>query len=85
MFRLLGQYIDVEERSAKGRADAVVKTKDFVYVFEFKLDGSVDAALEQIDNNGYLLPYRVDHRPLMKIGVSFDSSERNIGQWKIVK
>ena len=85
VFRLLGQYIDVEERSAKGRADAVVKTKDFVYVFEFKLDGNVDEALKQIDVKGYLLPYSIDHRSLFKIGVSFDSAERNIGEWKIVK
>ena len=82
VFRLLGQYIDVEERSTKGRADAVVKTKDFVYVFEFKLNGSVDEALQQIDSKGYLLPYEVDHRQLIKVGVSFDSAERNIGEWK---
>ena len=83
VFRLLGQYMEVEERSAKGRADAVVKTKDYVYVFEFKLDGNVDEALKQIDEKGYLLPYSVDERKLMKIGVSFDSAERNIGEWKI--
>lgn len=85
VFRLLGQYIDVEERSAKGRADAVVKTKDFVYVFEFKLDGNVDEALKQIEEKGYLLPYNVDHRQLIKVGISFDSAKRNIGEWKIVK
>ena len=85
VFRLLGQYIDVEERSAKGRADAVVKTKDHIYVFEFKLDGSADEALKQIDEKGYLLPYSADQRQLMKIGVSFDSAERNIGEWKMVK
>ena len=83
VFRLLGQYMEVEERSAKGRADAVVKTKDYVYVFEFKLDGNVDEALKQIDEKGYLLPYSVDERKLLKIGVSFDSDERNIGEWKI--
>lgn len=84
VFRLLGQYVDVEERSAKGRADAIVKTKDYIYVFEFKLDGSVDEALKQIDDKGYLLPYNVDERRLVKIGVSFDALERNIGEWKIV-
>ena len=83
VFRLLGQYIDVEERSTKGRADAVVKTKDYVFVFEFKLDGSVEDALKQIDDKGYLIPYNTDRRKLMKIGVSFDSRERNIGEWKI--
>ena len=84
VFRLLGQYLDVEERSAKGRADAVVKTKDYIYVFEFKLDGTVDEALKQIDDKGYLLPYGIDHRILMKIGVSFDAAQRNIGEWKIM-
>ena len=82
VFRLLGQYVDVEERSAKGRADAVIKTKDYVYVFEFKLNGSVDEALKQIDDKGYLVPYIVDYRQLIKVGVSFDSAERNIGEWK---
>ena len=75
--------MEVEERSAKGRADAVVKTKDYVYVFEFKLDGNVEEALKHIDEKGYLLPYSVDERKLMKIGVSFDSAARNIGEWKI--
>ena len=85
VFKLLGQFIEVEERSAKGRADAVIKTKGFIYVFEFKLDGSADDALKQIDEKGYLLPYDMDHRQQIKIGVSFDSAERNLGEWKIVK
>lgn len=71
-------------RSAKGRADAVVRTKDFIYVFEFKLEGTVDEALEQIDEKGYLLPYRTDGRELVKVGVSFNAEERNIGEYKIV-
>ena len=72
-------------RSAEGRANAVVKTTDFVYVFEFKLNGSTEETLKQIDDKGYLLPYNVDHRQLIKVGVSFDSTERNIGAWRIVK
>lgn len=83
VFRLLGQYIEVEERSAKGRADAIVKTRKYIYVFEFKLDGNVDDALKQIDEKGYLIPYTTDSRKLIKVGVSFDSKERNIGKWKI--
>ena len=49
----MGQFSEAEVRSAKGRADAVVKTDDYIYVFEFKLDGSADEALAQIDNRGY--------------------------------
>lgn len=84
VFKLMGQYIEAEVRSARGRADAVVKTADAVYVFEFKLEGSVADALKQIDEKGYLIPYTADGRRLYKIGVSFDAVQRNLGEWKIV-
>lgn len=79
VFKLMGQFCD-----AKGRADAVVKTKDDIYVFEFKLDGSVKDALRQIDEKGYLLPYEADGRELVKIGVSFSKEDRNLDCWEIV-
>ena len=82
VFKLLGQFAETEVRSAKGRADAVVKTADYIYVFEFKLDGSADQALAQINDRGYLIPYTVDGRKLVKIGVNFDPAQRNIGDWK---
>ena len=81
VFKLMGQFCDAEVRSARGRADAVVKTRDCIYVFEFKLDGSAEAALKQINEKGYLLPYAVDGRKLLKVGVSFDADTRNIGEW----
>jgi hypothetical protein len=49
VFTLLGQFTRAEERSFKGRADMVVETKDAVYVFEFKLNGTAEEALKQID------------------------------------
>jgi hypothetical protein len=84
VFILMGQFIETEVRSATGRADAVVKTKDTIYVFEFKLDsnGTVEDALKQIDDGGYLLPYGVDSRRLVKVGVVFDTEKRNIKEWK---
>ena len=85
VFKLLGQYVEAEVRSARGRADAVVKTTDYIYVFEFKLNGTVDEALAQIDNKGYLIPYTKDGRQLVKVGASFDKAERNIGEWKVVR
>ena len=45
VFKLMGQFCDAEVRSARGRADAVVKTQDSIYIFEFKLNGSAEAAL----------------------------------------
>ena len=84
VFKLLGQYVEAEVRSARGRADAVVKTTGYIYVFEFKLDGSVDKALQQIDDKGYLIPYTVDGRQLVKVGADFNKEDRNIGEWKAV-
>lgn len=84
VFKLLGQFVESEVRSAFGRADAVVKTTDRIYVFEFKLKGAVDEALRQIDDKGYLIPYTTDGRQLVKVGASFDPATRNIGEWKAV-
>ena len=85
VFKLLGQFIEAEVRSARGRADAVVWTPDYIYLFEFKLDGDAQAALQQIDEKGYLIPYTADGRKVFKIGVNFDAKERNLGEWKIKK
>ncbi len=81
MFKLMGQFVDVEVRSAKGRADAVVKTKNTIYVFEFKLQGTAEEALRQIDEKGYLLPYTKNGRKLVKIGVDFSKEERNVNNY----
>lgn len=83
LFRLMGQYVDVEVNTAIGRADAVVKLPDTIYVFEFKFDGTPDKALAQIDSKQYALPYQADGRRIVKAGVNFDSATRTIGEWKI--
>ena len=83
VFTLMGQFIQSEVRSARGRADAVVQAKDAVYVFEFKLNGTAEAALKQIEERGYLIPYSLDGRRLVKIGVDFDKATRNIGRYII--
>ena len=85
VFRLLGQFIDAEVRSANGRADAVVKTEKYIYVFEFKLDGSAEDALKQIDDKGYMIPYTLEGKAIVKVGVNFNTSIRNIADWKVEK
>ena len=83
IFRLMGQYVDTEVKSAIGRADVVVKLQDAVYVFEFKVDGTAAEALAQINSKGYAIPYEAGHRKVVKIGVNFDSATRTIGEWVI--
>jgi len=85
LFTLMGQFVGTEVKSSKGRADAVVKTADAIYVFEFKMDdkASAEDALAQIDDTGYLIPYSTDHRQLVKIGVEFSKEEKGIKRWLV--
>ena len=61
----------------------ILQTKDYIYIFEFKLDGSVEEALQQIESQGYARPFEMDRRKLVKIGVNFDSRTRSMDKWKI--
>ena len=83
VFTLMGQYVETEVRSARGRADAVVTTKDTIYVFEFKLNGSAEEALQQIDEKGYLIPYTLDGKRLVKIGVNFNKETRSVERYLV--
>lgn len=83
VFKLMGQFTHAEVQSARGRADAVVKTPKYIYVFEFKLHGTAEEALQQIDEKGYLIPYRADGREVIKLGVEFSTEERNISRWLV--
>jgi len=83
LFTLMGQFIETEVKSNKGRADAVVKTADSIFVFEFKMDDTATAedALAQINSKEYAIPYAADHRKLTKIGVEFSQTEKGVVRW----
>ena len=84
VFRLAGLYTQVEYRTSRGRIDLVLQTADYIYVMEFKLDGSAEEAITQIEEKQYSLPFRNDRRKVFEIGVNFSSQARNIDRW-IVK
>ena len=83
-FMLMGQYVRTQVHNAAGRADVIVETADYVWLFEFKRDKSAAEALRQIEDKGYALPYAADSRTILKIGVNFDSNARNISEWIVV-
>ncbi len=85
IFRLLSCYTTLTEKAnSRGRADIIVETNDYVYIFEFKLDGTAAEALKQINDKGYAEPYAADSRKLFKIGVGFSSEKKNIVEWSVV-
>jgi hypothetical protein len=85
MFTMMGQWVQSEVKDASGRADAVVKTADAIYVFEFKMDtvGTAEDALKQIDTKEYYIPYIADGRRLVKIGAEFSVEERGLARWVV--
>ena len=84
VFRLAGLYTKVEYHTSRGRIDLVLQTDSYVYVMEFKLDGTAEQALQQIEDKQYALPFAKDSRKVYSIGVNFSSETRNIERW-IVK
>ena len=84
VFRLAGLYTKVEYHTSRGRIDLVLQTDSYVYVMEFKLDGTAEQALQQIEDKQYALPFAKDSRKVYTIGVNFSSETRNIDKW-IVK
>lgn len=83
VFRLMGFYTQVEYHTSRGRIDLVLQTDRFVYVMEFKLDGTAEEALRQIDERRYAAPFASGTRRVFRIGVNFSSEERNIERWII--
>ena len=83
LLRLLSTYVTyTEKQQSQGRVDCIVETDKFVYIFEFKLDGTAEEALRQIEAKGYATEYAADSRKLFKIGVNFSSETGTVSGWK---
>lgn len=83
LLRMLSCYMLFREKeTSKGRADCVYETPNDVYIFEFKLDGSAEGALLQIEDKGYAKEYAIDSRHIHQIGVNFSSKTGTIEEWK---
>lgn len=83
VFKLMGFHAEVEYHTSRGRVDLVLKTSDYIYVMEFKLDGTAEEAMAQIDEKGYASAFTADGRKVVKVGVNFSSETRTIDRWII--
>lgn len=84
VFELIGMQVQVERHTSQGSIDMVVETEQFVYIIEFKYNGTPEEAIKQIRERGYAMPYQCDKRTIYEVGVNFSSITRNIeSNWKI--
>ena len=84
IFSMLNVYVRTQVKCAEGRTDMVIWMPDAIYVFELKVNGTAQEALEQIDDKGYAIPYQTDGRRVVKIGVRFDAEKRIPKDWVIM-
>ncbi len=81
IFRLLGRSVRAEEHTGDGRVDAAVQTDDWIYLFEFKLNGD-KSALKRIKEKERFKPYLLSGRRVMLIAADFDTDTGKLSNWK---
>ena len=86
IMRLISVYtVYTEKVQSHGRVDCIVETPEYVYIFEFKLDGTAEEALSQIEEKGYAREYESDSRKVYKIGAVFSSETGTIEDWRCIE
>ena len=86
IFRIASCYITyIEKEQSYGRLDCCVETPKYVYIFEFKLDGSAEAALQQIEDRGYANEFLSSGKPIYKVGVNISSETGTVADWKVME
>jgi hypothetical protein len=86
IMRLIGSTRNTvyhEKATSKGRADCVIETPRYVYIFEYKLDRPAAEGMAQIADRGYAEPYAHDRREVYAIACSFSSETGTISDWLI--
>lgn len=84
IFRIASCYITyIEKEQSYGRLDCCVETPKYVYIFEFKLDGSAKDALQQIDDRGYANEFLSSGKTIHKIGVNISSETGTVADWAL--
>ena len=86
LMRMVSCYtVYTEKQQSEGRVDCIVETPDYIYIFEFKLDGTAEEALQQIEDKGYARPYEADSRKLFKVGIVFSSETGTISEFNVAE
>jgi hypothetical protein len=83
VYKLIGFYVKAEYHTSQGHIDLVLQTDKFIYLMEFKFEGTAEEALRQINEKNYALPFASDSRKLFKIGINFSNEMRNIERWVV--
>ena len=85
IFNMLNVYARTQVKCAGGRIDFVVEMPDTTWVFELKVNGTAQEALNQINSKNYALPYETEGNKVVKVGVQFDRETMTVGKYLIAE
>ncbi len=78
---LCGLYTKAEFHTSNGRVDMTIETPDYVYIFEFKYNGTAEEAMAQIKEKNYAQPFLASGKKIALIGANFSGETRNIEKY----
>jgi hypothetical protein len=78
---LCGLYTKAEYHTSDGRVDMTIETPDYVYIFEFKYNGTAEEAMAQIKEKNYAQPFLASGKKIALIGANFSGEKRNIERY----
>ena len=83
MLRLIGMDVEAEYHTSEGSIDVVMKTAEYIYIIELKINGTATDAIRQINERNYSQPFLSDTRCIIKLGIGFAESSHTIDSYLI--
>lgn len=83
LLRLIGMDVEAEYHTSEGSIDVVMKTAEYIYIIELKINGTATDAIRQINERNYSQPFLSDTRCIIKLGIGFAESSHTIDSYLI--
>lgn len=82
---LIGLDVEAEYSTSEGFIDMVIKTANYIYIIELKVNGSAEDAINQIEEKHYAAPFAADSRKIVKLGIGFSTATHSIASYRIAQ
>lgn len=81
--KILGLNSQIEVSTNVGRIDMIIEIHSIIYILEFKIRGTAQDGLDQINEKLYYQKYLERGKTIVLAGILFNTKQRNIESWAI--
>ncbi|MDZ7878513.1 MAG: AAA family ATPase [Saprospiraceae bacterium] len=81
IFTMVGSDPRSEMHTPVGRMDTVIITIDRIFLFEFKIGGTANDAIQCIKDRNYAASLRFRNKPITGVGVVFSAATKGVAAW----